>query len=85
MTSPEKIEANRRNAQKSTGPRTPEGKSRSRWNALKHGLDAHAPVLPGESAEALQERIDTWTDQLQPRNDAERSAHRACRPRLQCS
>ena len=36
-TSQLKIESNRRNAQKSTGPRTTAGKNRSRFNALKHG------------------------------------------------
>ena len=34
----QKIEANRRNAQKSTGPTSPEGKQRSSWNSTKHGL-----------------------------------------------
>ena len=38
MTSPRKIAANRRNAQYSTGPRTPNGKGRSKHNALRHGL-----------------------------------------------
>ena len=38
MTSCAKIEANRRNALRSTGPRTDQGKARSRRNALKHGL-----------------------------------------------
>jgi len=33
-----KLEANRRNAQLSTGPKTPKGKMQSRRNALKHGM-----------------------------------------------
>jgi len=36
-TSPARLEANRRNAQKSTGPRTPRGKSQSRLNRLRGG------------------------------------------------
>ncbi len=38
MASQRQIEANRRNAQKSTGPKTQAGKARSRLNARKHGL-----------------------------------------------
>jgi hypothetical protein len=38
MASPAKVAANRRNAQKSTGPRSPAGKARTRYNALQHGL-----------------------------------------------
>jgi hypothetical protein len=72
MTTSKRAKINRRNAQKSTGPRTAEGKSRSRLNALKHGMTAALPVLPGEDAEALQGRIDAWTDDLKPRNEAER-------------
>jgi len=62
---------NRRNAQKSTGPRTAAGKDRSRFNALKHGMTAKTPVLPGEDAEALQRRRDAWTADLAPGNAVE--------------
>ena len=44
-TSPRKAAANRRNASKSTGPRTPQGKSWSRLNALKHGILASQAVI----------------------------------------
>ena len=44
-TSPRKADANRRNAAKSTGPRTPGGKARSRLNALKHGILASQAVI----------------------------------------
>jgi hypothetical protein len=44
-------ETNRSNALLSTGPKTPAGKARSSKNALRHGLRAEAPVLPGERAE----------------------------------
>ena len=43
-----RVEANRANAQHSTGPRTDEGKARSRMNAVKHGLFATAVLLPAE-------------------------------------
>jgi hypothetical protein len=55
MTSTKQTEANRRNAQKSTGPRTPEGKAAVRLNALRHGLCARTAVLPAESAEEFQQ------------------------------
>jgi hypothetical protein len=44
-TSEKQIEANRRNAQLSTGPTTPEGKNAVRLNALKHGLLARETVI----------------------------------------
>lgn len=44
-TSEKKVEANRRNASMSTGPRTERGKSRSRLNALKHGILASQAVI----------------------------------------
>jgi len=48
MTSPKKVEANRRNAQKSTGPKTQEGKDIARLNTTKHGLLSREALIPGE-------------------------------------
>ncbi len=48
MTTARQIAANRRNACLSTGPRTEEGKSWSRCNALKHGFRAPKVLLAGE-------------------------------------
>lgn len=71
MTSVRKIEANRKNAQKSTGPRTEEGRHKVRFNALQHGLCAETIVLPHEDATAYQNRLETWTADLKPRTDME--------------
>src|SRR4051812_34889855 len=62
MATPKQIEANRRNAQRSTGPKTDEGKSRSALNALKHGLCAETFVLPNEDPDAFQARLDEWVN-----------------------
>jgi hypothetical protein len=51
MTSFRQIEANRRNAQLSTGPVTEEGKRKSRQNALRHGLTAETVIEALEDAE----------------------------------
>jgi len=54
MTSFRQIEANRRNAQLSTGPVTEEGKRRSRLNAVRHGLAAETVIDALEDAEDYQ-------------------------------
>ena len=57
MTSERQKRANRANARRSTGPKTPEGKAAVRFNAYRHGLLARDVVLQGEDADAFQ---DLW-------------------------
>ena len=64
--SPARLAANRANAQKSTGPRTPEGKARSRANAVKHGLTGAGVALPGEDAAAIEEQFMLIQEQHAP-------------------
>jgi hypothetical protein len=54
MSSLKQIEANRRNALKSTGPTSTEGKDRSRCNAVRHGLTAETIIADLEDAEDYQ-------------------------------
>ena len=71
MTSDKKAEANRQNALKSTGPRTPEGKSAVRLNALRHGLRAEEILLAGENGEALRGLDEHVRAELQPVGELE--------------
>ena len=70
-----RVLANRRNAQKSTGPRTPEGKARSKRNALKHGLLAKEIFLACRFNPEARNEFETLLSQLQeayaPANDPE--------------
>jgi hypothetical protein len=66
-----KLEANRRNSLKSTGPRTPAGKEISSLNAVKHGARAETLVLRGEDPRALEERREAWRACLSPGDDVE--------------
>ena len=59
MTSPAKIAANRRNARRSTGPRSAAGKARARRNAFRHGL-----TTPASLDHVAMDRIDNLVDAL---------------------
>jgi hypothetical protein len=54
-TSIKRIEANRRNARLSTGPKSSAGKFRSSRNSLKHGLEARRHLIIGEDIKEFQE------------------------------
>ena len=58
--SPARLEANRKNASRSTGPRTDRGKSISRKNSLKHGLTAEVVRTPEE--EAVAQPLGSWLE-----------------------
>ncbi len=64
MTPDERTAQNRLNAQHSTGPRTAEGKARSRMNALKHGLLAKSIILEGKEHDESPEEFDSLLHDL---------------------
>src|SRR3954451_2155629 len=74
MATAAQIEANRCNAQMSTGPKSAAGKARASLNSLKHGrrAKAAAPVLPQEDPAELVAKIRRWVEDLQPGDDPER-------------
>ena len=66
MATLNQIQANRLNAQKSTGPKTPEGKSVSSQNALKSGLDAESQFVLGETREEFALLQSEYYDRFAP-------------------
>jgi len=66
MSSQKQIAANRQNAQKSTGPKTEEGKETVSQNAIKHGLTARQDVIGTESQEFYDFRRDQMLADLAP-------------------
>jgi hypothetical protein len=71
MSSERQNEANKLNAQRSTGPRTPEGKQRVASNALKHGLTGKQVVLPYENPDEFDEFRSALLKDLDPRGALE--------------
>ena len=66
MTSQAQINANRLNAQKSTGPRTAEGKRAVSQNAVKHGLFAREAVIKCEDPAEFELHREALLDELRP-------------------
>jgi len=66
MTTEARIHANRLNAQKSTGPNTPQGKAVVSQNALKHGLAARHDVITSESQTDFDLHRDALLAELDP-------------------
>jgi len=64
--------ANRKNAQHSTGPKTPEGKAAIRFNALTYGLRTRATILERENAADYSQLWDELEADWQPQTRTER-------------
>ena len=66
MATAKQTDANRRNAGRSTGPRTPRGKAASSLNALRHGLRARSALLPGEDRRAFRNLYRSFSAHYRP-------------------
>src|SRR5690349_6947398 len=69
--SEKRIAANRANAQKSTGPKTPQGKSNSSHNATTHGMLASIAVLRNENPESFDGFVQLHVDRFHPADEIE--------------
>jgi hypothetical protein len=69
-TSAKQLAANRRNAKKSTGPRTPQGRAVSKMNALKHGILSRQVLVRGQAFEEDETELESlhrrFWEELQP-------------------
>lgn len=66
------LEANRANARRSTGPKTPSGKARSSMNAVKHGLTAKKIVIGDEDPHQFDLLREAIEERFKPRSVMER-------------
>src|SRR5271163_3352614 len=71
MSTPNRTETNRENAQHSTGPKTKAGKWRSSLNALRHGLTGQVVVMPNEDLAAHRSHEKSFTDEYHPKGATE--------------
>jgi hypothetical protein len=72
MATIQQIEANRLNAQKSTGPRSVEGKAVSCFNAIKTGIDSKSQIVRGEDPAELQTLTAEYRERWQPATPEQR-------------
>jgi hypothetical protein len=73
MISEQKLEANKLNALKSTGPKTPEGRAKSALNAIKHGLCAQTVIISSENSDEFRAFAKNLTTDFAPINQVERN------------
>jgi len=71
MATEKQIAANRRNAQKCTGPKTREGKFKSSLNALKHGLYSHHYILSTEDEGIFNNLVADLINEFNPETPSE--------------
>jgi hypothetical protein len=68
-----RLNANRANAQFSTGPKTEEGKAKSSMNAVKTGLTGRTVLLPSDDAVIYQQHLDRHFARFAPATDQEKA------------
>src|ERR1700726_2133338 len=73
MPTQAQLNANRLNAQKSTGPTSPEGKAASSLNALKSGIHARSQIIPGEDPAELEALTQEFLLHFHPADPNQRS------------
>jgi len=73
MSTELKMQANRANAQSSTGPRTSQGKARSAQNACKHGLTAQQLMVRPEEREQFEELLAHYRSEIDPRGSIQQT------------
>ncbi len=71
MTTTAQMKRNQQNAKHSTGPRTIEGKNRSKYNAVKHACTAKLVLLSEEKPAAFNERTMAFFEHFKPQNSYE--------------
>ncbi len=78
MPSTQQVEANRQNAQASSGPKTETGKQRSSQNATRHGFTGQSIVISDEEKEAYENHCIAYLERFAPANQEETGLVQQC-------